>query len=223
MEQYRSMWKESVEEPNKPSSNNACYNTVDCHAPKNPNKIAIIREGDEPADVRHIIYGKLLRDVCRINPLPGCTPTKAGPATHPFFGIQPVLLDPASDTKIDKADETGVLAIKSPWPPTARSIYQNHSRFIDTYVKGLSWQLFHRLKPHANVSDGLDRDLVLTVRKIIGPFATPKRIHIVREHPKTCSSEIVRRILRKIINGEHNQLGDTSTLADLSVFPSIVS
>lgn len=50
-----------------------------------------------------------------------------------------------------------------------------------------------------------------------------RRIFIIREHPKTRSGKIVRRILRKIVNGEHDQLGDTSTLADPSIIPSIVS
>ncbi|KAG1245829.1 hypothetical protein G6F68_014902 [Rhizopus microsporus] len=90
-------------------------------------------------------------------------------------------------------------------------------------LTGQAIHAFVSLKPHIQVNEGLDRELILTVRKIIGPFAAPKRIYIVREHPKTRSGKIVRRILRKIVNGEHEQLGDTSTLADTTVVASIVS
>lgn len=73
---------------------------------------------------------------------------------------------------------------------------------------------FVTLKPHVEVADGLEKELTLQVRKIIGPFATPKRVYIVTDHPKTRSGKIMRRILRKIVNGEQDQLGDVSTLAD---------
>ena len=46
---------------------NACYNAVDRHALKNPNKIAIIYEGDEPSNFRYISYGDLLREVCKMS------------------------------------------------------------------------------------------------------------------------------------------------------------
>jgi acetyl-CoA synthetase len=56
------------------------------------------------------------------------------------------------------------------------------------------------------------KDLILQVRKSIGPFAAPKAIHIVPDLPKTRSGKIMRRILRKILAGEEDQLGDTSTV-----------
>lgn len=73
---------------------------------------------------------------------------------------------------------------------------------------------FVTLKPNAEEAEGLEKELTLQVRKIIGPFATPKRIYLVSDHPKTRSGKIMRRILRKIVNNEHHELGDTSTLAD---------
>lgn len=75
---------------------------------------------------------------------------------------------------------------------------------------------FVTLKPNAEEAEGLEKELTLQVRKIIGPFATPKRIYLVSDHPKTRSGKIMRRILRKIVNNEHHELGDTSTLADPS-------
>ena len=73
-------------------------------------------------------------------------------------------------------------------------------------------------------SDGdLERELKLWVRKQIGPVATPDLIHFTPGLPKTRSGKIMRRILRKIAANEHNQLGDTTTLADPSVVESLVN
>jgi acetyl-CoA synthetase len=63
----------------------------------------------------------------------------------------------------------------------------------------------------------LIKELVLQVRKVIGPFAAPKKIFIIGDLPKTRSGKIMRRIMRKIVAGEGDQLGDLSTLADPSV------
>lgn len=81
---------------------------------------------------------------------------------------------------------------------------------------------FVTLKPNVEVAEGLDKELVLQVRKVIGPFATPKRIYIVGDLPKTRSGKIMRRILRKIVNNESDQLGDTSTLAEPAVVQSLI-
>ncbi len=61
------------------------------------------------------------------------------------------------------------------------------------------------------------------VRQAIGAIATPDRIVVVSGLPKTRSGKIMRRILRKVANGELDQLGDTTTLADPSVIPEIVA
>jgi acetyl-CoA synthetase len=68
---------------------------------------------------------------------------------------------------------------------------------------------------------GLDKELVLQVRKVIGPFAAPKKIYIVNDLPKTRSGKIMRRIMRKIVAGEGDQLGDLSTLAEPAVVDQI--
>jgi len=68
----------------------------------------------------------------------------------------------------------------------------------------------------------LRKDLILQVRKSIGPFAAPKSVYVVNDLPKTRSGKIMRRILRKILSGEEDQLGDTSTLSDPSVVDSII-
>ena len=70
--------------------------------------------------------------------------------------------------------------------------------------------------------DVIKAEIVNVVRRVIGPIAKPDKIQIVSGLPKTRSGKIMRRILRKIAANEHNQLGDTSTLADPSVVQSLV-
>jgi acetyl-CoA synthetase len=65
------------------------------------------------------------------------------------------------------------------------------------------------------------QDISLTVAKIIGPIAKPDKIQFVSGLPKTRSGKIMRRILRKIAEGETENLGDTSTLLDPSIVDEI--
>lgn len=81
---------------------------------------------------------------------------------------------------------------------------------------------FATLKPNIDDSEGLEKELVLAVRSSIGPFASPKRIYIVNDLPKTRSGKIMRRILRKIVNAEHDSLGDISTLAEPAVVTHLI-
>jgi acetyl-CoA synthetase len=64
-------------------------------------------------------------------------------------------------------------------------------------------------------------DIIQTVSKIIGPIAKPDKIQFVSGLPKTRSGKIMRRILRKIAEGETQNLGDTSTLLDPGVVEEI--
>lgn len=65
------------------------------------------------------------------------------------------------------------------------------------------------------------KDIIQTVSRIIGPIAKPDRIQFVNGLPKTRSGKIMRRILRKIAEGEMDKLGDTSTLLDPGVVDEI--
>jgi acetyl-CoA synthetase len=69
-----------------------------------------------------------------ITPLPGATALKAGSATLPFFGIEPVLLD-EQGKELTEPNSTGLLAIKRPWPGIARTIQNDHQRFVQTYLR----------------------------------------------------------------------------------------
>ncbi|CAO3574334.1 unnamed protein product [Mortierella alpina] len=224
-----------------------------------------------------------------VTPLPGAIPTKPGSATVPFFGIDIAILDPVTGKELVGNDVTGVLAVKKAWPSIARTVYNNHQRYLETYLKpyhgyyftgdgatrdkdGYIWirgrvddvinvsghrlstaeiesalimhhsvaetavigapddvtgQCIHAfvcLKPgvHCHKSD-LSKELVLQVRKVIGPFAAPKKIYLVEDLPKTRSGKLMRRILRKIIAGEADSLGDISTLADPSVVEVLIA
>lgn len=65
------------------------------------------------------------------------------------------------------------------------------------------------------------KDIALTVSRIIGPIAKPDKIQFVNGLPKTRSGKIMRRILRKIAEGETENLGDTTTLLDPAVVDEI--
>ncbi|WPK23435.1 hypothetical protein PUMCH_000676 [Australozyma saopauloensis] len=224
-----------------------------------------------------------------IAPIAGVTPNKPGSASLPFFGIQTCLIDPVNGTEILGNDVEGVLAVKNTWPSMARTVYKNHEKYMDTYLRPYPGYYFtgdgaardhdgfywirgrvddvvnvsgHRLSTaeieaalieHHGVSEAavvginddltgqaviayvalkdefaatidghetsdaafaLRKDLVMVVRKHIGPFAAPKSVIIVQDLPKTRSGKIMRRILRKISSNEADQLGDITTLSN---------
>lgn len=85
-----------------------------------------------------------------ITPLPGATPTKPGSATLPFFGVQPVVLEPTSGEEIHETKTEGVLAIKDSWPGQMRTVWGDHERFEKTY--------FSDYKGYYFAGDGCRRD-----------------------------------------------------------------
>ena len=89
-------------------------------------------------------------------------------------------------------------------------------------IKGNGLYCYVTLNSGEKPSGELERDLKLWVRKQIGPIATPDLIQFAPGLPKTRSGKIMRRILRKIAANEHDQLGDTTTLADPTVVESLV-
>lgn len=222
-----------------------------------------------------------------IAPLAGITPTKAGSASLPFFGIEPVIRDPVTGDELKGNMVEGVLCIKTSWPSITRSIWNDYARYLDTYLKpyhgdyfsgdgaardqdGFYWILgrvddvvnvsghrlstaeieaallenpivsenavvgfpdeltgsavaaFVSLKSSVDDNEAIKKELILTVRKEIGPFAAPKLILLVNDLPKTRSGKIMRRILRKVLAGEEDQLGDISTLSNPEVVAEII-
>jgi acetyl-CoA synthetase len=89
-------------------------------------------------------------------------------------------------------------------------------------IKGQGIYAYVTLKAGIDSTDALHDELIKFVRKEIGPIATPDLLQWAPSLPKTRSGKIMRRILRKIAANEHDQLGDTSTLADPSVVDDLV-
>ena len=90
-------------------------------------------------------------------------------------------------------------------------------------LKGQGIYAFVTLKTGRQVTPDLAAELNGTVRREIGPHATPDKVQFADGLPKTRSGKIMRRILRKIGEGAIDQLGDTSTLADPSVVDQLVA
>jgi acetyl-CoA synthetase len=79
-------------------------------------------------------------------------------------------------------------------------------------LTGQAVNAFVALKDGNDNNDQTKKDMILQVRKSIGPFAAPKAVYVVPDLPKTRSGKIMRRILRKILAGEEDQLGDITTV-----------
>ncbi|MBL9079496.1 MAG: acetate--CoA ligase [Planctomycetes bacterium] len=223
-----------------------------------------------------------------IAPLPGATPCKPGSATLPLPGVRPVLVDEKGEV-LHGNGVSGNLCLAGSWPGQARTIWNDHERFRQTYFTtypglyftgdgcrrdedGYHW-ITGRVDDVLNVSGhrlgtaeiesalvahefcaeaavvGFPHDLKGTgilafvipgkaadgvpateveavlkqqVRKAIGAIAVPDRVQVVPGLPKTRSGKIMRRILRKIGEGNYQDLGDITTLAEPDVVERIV-
>ena len=89
-------------------------------------------------------------------------------------------------------------------------------------IKGQGIYAYVTLTLGHEPSEALRKELAQWVRKEIGPIASPDLIQWAPGLPKTRSGKIMRRILRKIAANEHDELGDTSTLADPAVVTDLV-
>jgi acetyl-CoA synthetase len=85
-----------------------------------------------------------------MTPLPGAHATKPGAAMKPFFGVQPVVLEPTSGAEIEGNGIEGVLCMKDSWPGQMRTVYGDHDRFVKTY--------FSDYKGYYFAGDGCRRD-----------------------------------------------------------------
>ena len=85
-----------------------------------------------------------------LTPIPGAIATKPGSCTLPFFGIEPIIVDPASGLEIDTVEAEGVLCIKDSWPGQMRTVFGDHDRFVSAY--------FSDYKGYYFTGDGCKRD-----------------------------------------------------------------
>ena len=81
---------------------------------------------------------------------------------------------------------------------------------------------FVTLKDNVEESEALRKDLIKSVRNIIGAHVYPDIIHFTPNLPKTRSGKIMRRILRKIVEPDVSNLGDISTLNDPSIVEDLI-
>src|SRR5206468_12735784 len=88
-------------------------------------------------------------------------------------------------------------------------------------IKGQGIYAYVIIQGHHSNEEGSRKDIIQTVSRIIGPIAKPDKIQFVSGLPKTRSGKIMRRILRKIAEGETNNFGDTTTLLDPGVVTDI--
>lgn len=88
-------------------------------------------------------------------------------------------------------------------------------------ITGQTVAAFISLKEAFRADDPRE-ELKQLIRKEIGPFAQPKKLFVLDDLPKTRSGKIMRRILRKVVEGQQDQLGDISTLADPTVVEAII-
>jgi acetyl-CoA synthetase len=89
-------------------------------------------------------------------------------------------------------------------------------------IKGQGIYAYVTLNAGLDGDEALRKELVLWVRKDIGPFAAPDLIQFAPGLPKTRSGKIMRRILRKIAEDDFSNLGDTSTLAEPAVVEDLI-
>lgn len=89
-------------------------------------------------------------------------------------------------------------------------------------IKGQGIYAFVTLKVGVEATEQLKKELMSTVRKVIGPIAAPDKIQWAQALPKTRSGKIMRRILRKIAENQIENLGDISTLTDSSIVEGLI-
>jgi acetyl-CoA synthetase len=219
-----------------------------------------------------------------ISALPGAHKMRPGSVGKPFFGVVPKILND-DGIEITTPMQSGNLVIEKPWPGMMRSIYKNHSKFLEKYffkfednyisgdearydenkdiyilgriddvvnvsghrlgtaeieasitnynvvseaavvpypheIKGQALCAFVILKEGVQESDNVVKNIRNYVSKDIGPIAKPDRIIFVSGLPKTRSGKIIRRILKKIVQGE-TELGNTSTLINPEILDEI--
>jgi len=222
-----------------------------------------------------------------ISPLAFVTPTKPTYATLPLPGIQPVLMDDKRN-EIEGNQKEGSLCIKFPWPSIARTIWNDHQRYKETYFSTFPGKYFtgdgalrdevgyyritgrvddivivsghnlgtapiedainehpavaesaivgfpHDIKGNAlygfvilketgesRDKDNLAKEINQLISDQIGPIAKLDKIQFVSGLPKTRSGKIMRRILRKIAEGDFSNFGDITTLLNPEIVAEI--
>ncbi len=77
-----------------------------------------------------------------LTPLPGVAPIKPGSCSFPFFGVDPVILDPDTGEEAKFPNQEGALCIRRPWPGMARTVYGDHERYREVYFSRVPGMYF---------------------------------------------------------------------------------
>uniref|UniRef100_A0A8C3AHD0 acetate--CoA ligase n=1 Tax=Cyclopterus lumpus TaxID=8103 RepID=A0A8C3AHD0_CYCLU len=165
-----------------------------------------------------------------------------GMAMRPFFSIKPTLMDTEGKV-LTSNDVSGALCIAQPWPGMARTIHNNHQRFIETYCrphpgyfftgdgayrsKEGYYQITGRLDDVINVSGHrigtAEIEDVLNQCAAVAESASHRVFsQFVQRLPKTRSGKIMRRVLRKVVERDLDGVGDLSTLDDPTAVQEII-
>ena len=72
---------------------------------------------------------------------PGVTPMKPGSCTFPCYGIEFAILDPKTGVELAENDVEGVLCVKKPWPSITRTVYGDHDRYLNVYLRPYKGEL----------------------------------------------------------------------------------
>jgi len=221
-----------------------------------------------------------------LSPIAPVTETVPGSATLPLPGIAPVILD--NDGRRLRGPCQGKLCINFPWPGQARTVWEDHDRYVATYfstfpgyyftgdgcrrdemgyhwitgrvddvlnvsghrmgtaefesalvnvdeiaeaavvgfphdIKGQGVFVYAVLQPGFEAGEDVEKSMRQACRTAIGAHAGLDRVQFVPGLPKTRSGKVMRRILRKIVEGDGDKLGDISTLANPEVVEQIKS
>ena len=219
-----------------------------------------------------------------LSPIAPATETTPGSATLPMPGISPVLLD--GDAHVIHGPGQGKLCLTHPWPGQARTVWEDHDRYVATYfstypgyyftgdgckrdsqgyywitgrvddvlnvsghrmgtaefesalvnvdevaeaavigfphpIKGQGVYVYAVLQPGFEPGSDIEKNMKMACRTAIGAHAGLDHIQFVPGLPKTRSGKVMRRILRKIAEGDGDKLGDISTLANPEVVDEI--
>jgi len=90
-------------------------------------------------------------------------------------------------------------------------------------IKGQGLYVYVVLVDDTEPSKEIEKEIIQHLREEIGPICTPEKIHFTPDLPKTRSGKIMRRILRKIAEGNADQLDDTTTLANPKIIDTLLS
>ncbi|KAH3855500.1 hypothetical protein DPMN_098068 [Dreissena polymorpha] len=130
-----------------------------------------------------------------ISPRPSAPGAEIRPAMpmRPFFGIDPVLIDPVTREEFTTGEARGALCIRRPWPGMARTIYGDHQRFYDTYFKDYPGLYFsgdgaHRTEEGYYQITGRMDDVVNVSGHRLG---TAEIEDVIDDHADTAESAVV--------------------------------